>query len=169
MKLGALLRRDREGSGLTVNQTAEVLEITPARYRQLEDGSVLPDWDTYDRICRLFGWPRIDPAHLSSPETTIAEVWSGAYEQIVTSPIPFDEDADVRSYLAALGPFALAELRGVLEDPAYRLRVLRALVARPASRDLATLTAMADTDKIVRLRLLRAIRDLDPSWFRANN
>lgn len=161
MKLGALLKRDREGSGFTVNQTAEVLEITPARYRQLEDGSVLPDWDTYDRICRLFGWPRIDPAHQSSPETTtIAEVWSGAYEQIVTSPIPFDEDADVRSHLAALGPSALAGLRGVLEDPAYRLKVLRGLVARPASRDLATLIAMADTDEVVRLPLLRAVRNV---------
>ena len=32
--------------------------------------------------------------------------------------------------------------------------------ARPASADLATLIAMADTDEIVRLRLLRAIRDL---------
>ena len=160
MKLGALLKRDREGSGFSVNQTAEELEITPARYRQLEDGSVLPDWDTYERICRLFGWPRIDPAHLSSPETTIAEIWSGAYEQIVTSPIPFDEDADVRAHLSALGPAALAELRGVLEDPTYRLKVLRALVARPESADLATLTAMADTDEVVRLRLLRAIRDL---------
>jgi hypothetical protein len=37
---------------------------------------------------------------------------------------------------------------------------LRALTARPASADLATLIAMADTDEVVRLRLLRAIRDL---------
>jgi hypothetical protein len=32
--------------------------------------------------------------------------------------------------------------------------------ARPASADLATLIAMADTEEVVRLRLLRAIRDL---------
>jgi hypothetical protein len=30
----------------------------------------------------------------------------------------------------------------------------------PAYADLATLIAMADTDEVVRLRLLRAIRDL---------
>jgi hypothetical protein len=36
----------------------------------------------------------------------------------------------------------------------------RALTARPAYADLATLIAMADTDEVVRLRLLRAIRDL---------
>ena len=74
---------------------------------------------------------------------------------------PFDEDADVRSHLAALGPAALAELRGVLEAPSTdRTEILRALTARPASADLATLIAMADTDEVVRLRLLRAIRDL---------
>ena len=73
----------------------------------------------------------------------------------------FDEDADIRSHLAALGPAALAELRRILEAPsAYRTAVLRALTARPASADLATLIAMADTHEVVRLRLLRAIRDL---------
>ncbi len=41
-----------------------------------------------------------------------------------------------------------------------RTEILRALAARPASADLATLIAMADTDEVVRLRLLRAIRDL---------
>jgi hypothetical protein len=34
------------------------------------------------------------------------------------------------------------------------------LTARPASADLATLIATADTDEVIRLRLLRAIRDL---------
>jgi hypothetical protein len=71
---------------------------------------------------------------------------------------PLDEDANVRSHLAALGPAALAELRRILEAP-DRTGVLRALLARPSSQDLATLIAMADTDEVVRLRL-RAIRDL---------
>jgi hypothetical protein len=70
-----------------------------------------------------------------------------------------DEAADVRAHLAVLGPAALAELRRVLEAP-DRTPVLRALTARPTAADLATLVAMADTDEVVRLRLLRAIRDL---------
>jgi hypothetical protein len=74
---------------------------------------------------------------------------------------PFDEDADFRSHLAALGPAALADLRRILVAPSTdRTAVLRALTARPASADLATLIAMADTDEVVRLRLLRAIRGL---------
>lgn len=72
---------------------------------------------------------------------------------------PFDEDADIRSHLAALGPAALGELRAILER-SDRTPVLRFLMAPPASADLATLIAMADTDEVVRLRLLRAIRDL---------
>ena len=73
---------------------------------------------------------------------------------------PFDEDADIREHLAALGPAALAELRRILEqkDSTYQTAVLRALSGRPTNADLATLIAMADTDEVVRLRLLRAIR-----------
>ena len=77
---------------------------------------------------------------------------------------PFDEDADIRSHLAAQGPAALAELSGILEAPSPdRTEILRALTARPTSADLATLIAMADTDEVVRLRLLRAIRNLGHS------
>ena len=42
----------------------------------------------------------------------------------------------------------------------YELAVLP-LTARPASADLATLPAMADTDEVVRLRLLRVMLDLE--------
>jgi hypothetical protein len=43
-------------------------------------------------------------------------------------------------------PPALAELRGILEAPAFRrTEILRALTARPAAADLATLIAMTDT------------------------
>jgi hypothetical protein len=38
--------------------------------------------------------------------------------------------------------------------------MLRQMVGRPELADLAQLIAMADTDEVVRLRLLRAIRDV---------
>ena len=76
-------------------------------------------------------------------------------------PDIFDEDASLRRNLAALGPDALRELRTILEAPQpYRDELLRAMLARPGLHDLATLIAMADSDKVVRLRLLRALRDL---------
>jgi hypothetical protein len=71
-----------------------------------------------------------------------------------------DEDADLRANLAALGPGALADLQRVLEGSGdYRHAVLLSLMAKPAHADLATLIAMADTDEVMWLRLLRAIRD----------
>jgi hypothetical protein len=74
---------------------------------------------------------------------------------------PFDEDADLRSSLTALGPDALSQLQDVLTWPEpSRDALLRSLVARPGTQALAQLIAIADTDKVARLRLLRAIRDL---------
>lgn len=82
--------------------------------------------------------------------------WIGSYRlAIMGEATVFDEDADVRSHLAPLGPAALAERRRILEGPPTdRTEILRALTGRPASADLATLIAMADTDEVVRLRLL---------------
>ena len=74
---------------------------------------------------------------------------------------PFDEDAGLRSGLDALGPAALSELRDVLtwaQPP--RDALLRSLVGRPRAEPIAQLIAIADTDEVARLRLLRAIRDI---------
>ena len=65
------------------------------------------------------------------------------------------------SGIASLGPGAVADLKRVLEAPqTYRDALLRQFIARPQLADLATLIAMANTDEGVRLRLLRAIRDV---------
>ena len=72
-----------------------------------------------------------------------------------------DEDAHLRSSLAALGPAALRELGDVLRwPPPRRDALLRRLVGYPRVEPIAQLIAIADTDEVARLRLLRAIRDL---------
>ena len=76
-------------------------------------------------------------------------------------PPLIDEDAGLRSKLGALGPAALRQLRDVLTWPQPRRdALLRALVGRRGTEPVAQLIAIADTDKVARLRLLRAIRDL---------
>jgi hypothetical protein len=73
-----------------------------------------------------------------------------------------DEDAALRSDLAAFSSGARRELRDVLNWPESRRdALLRRLVARPDAQPLAQLIAIASTDSVVRLRLLRAIRDLE--------
>jgi hypothetical protein len=79
-------------------------------------------------------------------------------------PDPFDEDRELRRHLAALGPAALRELQDVLTWPHERRdALLRSWVCRPDLADLAQLIAMANTDEVIRLRLLRGIRDVDAS------
>jgi hypothetical protein len=76
-------------------------------------------------------------------------------------PELIDEDTSLRDNLAQLGMPALRELKMVLDAPqTYRDAVAKALFARPAAAHLARLLAMADTDRIVMLRLRRALRDL---------
>jgi hypothetical protein len=74
--------------------------------------------------------------------------------------VDLDEDAGLRTDLSALGPDGLRSLRRVLEAPQDQQdEVLRRLMTANA-RDMGQLIAMGATDTVVRLRLLRAIRDL---------
>lgn len=130
------LAEARSRANRSVEQAAQLIGVSIAEYRAFEAGQRWPTDEEWDRI---------------SEATGISRTFDLAD--------PFDEDADIRSHLAALGPAALGERRAILER-SDRTPVLRFLMAPPASADLATLIAMADTDEVVRLRLLRAIRDL---------
>jgi len=71
-----------------------------------------------------------------------------------------DEDWELRRSLAACDPAWVGELAYVLNaSPHDRADLRRVVAARPNLTDLAELLAAADEDEVVRLRLLRAIRD----------
>jgi hypothetical protein len=71
-----------------------------------------------------------------------------------------DEDEVLVWAFGKLGEPAVQELHGLLTGPPERMdRVLRQLVGLPQYSDLAQFLAIAATDKVARLRLLRAIRD----------
>jgi predicted transcriptional regulator len=53
-----MLEADRRRNGFTLGQVAWRLGITKAECRALEAGDAFPDFDTWDRICELFGWPQ---------------------------------------------------------------------------------------------------------------
>jgi transcriptional regulator with XRE-family HTH domain len=53
-----MLERDRKRSGFSVGQLAWRLGVSPSDYRELEAGERWPRFETYDRICQLFGWPQ---------------------------------------------------------------------------------------------------------------
>jgi DNA-binding XRE family transcriptional regulator len=53
-----MLRKERERLALSSHDAARRLGVSRRHYRDLEDGNAWPDWTTYDRIERLFGWPQ---------------------------------------------------------------------------------------------------------------
>jgi transcriptional regulator with XRE-family HTH domain len=55
---GDLMRWDHERAGLTAEQAARRLGVSPVLYLKLEAGHRWPSWETYDRIAETFGWPQ---------------------------------------------------------------------------------------------------------------
>jgi hypothetical protein len=53
-----LLRRDREREGLRVCRAAWLVGVSVREYRQINSGVHWPDVETWDRICKLYGWPQ---------------------------------------------------------------------------------------------------------------
>jgi transcriptional regulator with XRE-family HTH domain len=56
--LPGMLEHDRKQAGWSVGRAAWELGIGIREYRELEAGTSFPDWETLDRLCKLFGWPR---------------------------------------------------------------------------------------------------------------
>ncbi len=56
--LPKLLEQDRKQAGWSEGQAAWRLGVSPREYRELEAGTRSPTFETWDRICKLFGWPQ---------------------------------------------------------------------------------------------------------------
>ena len=74
-----------------------------------------------------------------------------------------DDDQKLREGLAVLPAEVRTDLERVLNwPPAKRDRLVQQMTARPDLEHVATLVAIASTDEIIRLRLLRALRAVAP-------
>ena len=49
---------NRKQAGWSVGQAAGRLGVSVREYRELEAGRLSPTFETWDRICKLYGWPR---------------------------------------------------------------------------------------------------------------
>jgi DNA-binding XRE family transcriptional regulator len=52
-----MLEDDRKRAGWSVGQAAWRLGVSVREYRKIEAGESWPNWETFHRICVLFGWP----------------------------------------------------------------------------------------------------------------
>jgi hypothetical protein len=53
-----MIRRDRERWGMREAEAAWRFGVTVREYRELEAGTRWPTFDTFDRVCKLYGWPQ---------------------------------------------------------------------------------------------------------------
>jgi hypothetical protein len=54
----SMMQRDRRREGLRVCRTAWLVGVTVREYREMEAGDRVPDFEVWDRLCGLYGWPR---------------------------------------------------------------------------------------------------------------
>ena len=54
----AMMERDRKREGLRVCRAAWLIGVSVREYRELEAGERFPDFDTWRRLCELYGWPQ---------------------------------------------------------------------------------------------------------------
>lgn len=53
-----MLQEDRRWRGSTVGQVAYRIGVSSREYLALEAGTAWPSFDTWDAICKLYGWPQ---------------------------------------------------------------------------------------------------------------
>jgi DNA-binding XRE family transcriptional regulator len=53
-----LLAEDRKQAGWSIGRAAWRLGVSVRDYREIEDGERSPAWETFDPICKMFGWQR---------------------------------------------------------------------------------------------------------------
>ena len=51
-----MLDHDRKQAGWSVGQAARRIGVSVREYRKIEAGERTPSFETWDRICKLFGW-----------------------------------------------------------------------------------------------------------------
>ena len=53
--LHTMLEHDRKQAGWSVGQAARGLGVSVREYQEIEAGERLPNWETFDLICKLYG------------------------------------------------------------------------------------------------------------------
>ena len=51
-----MLEHDRKQAGWSVEQAARRLGVSVPEYQAIEVGDRAPAWETWDRICKVYGW-----------------------------------------------------------------------------------------------------------------
>jgi len=53
-----MMQCDQKRGGLRICRAAWLVGVSVREYRELEAGERWPCFETWDRICKLYGWPQ---------------------------------------------------------------------------------------------------------------
>jgi hypothetical protein len=53
-----MMQKGRKREGLRECRAAWLMGVTVREYRELEAGERTPTFETWDRMCKLYGWPQ---------------------------------------------------------------------------------------------------------------
>jgi transcriptional regulator with XRE-family HTH domain len=74
-----MLAEDRKRAGWSVEQAARRLGVTAVIYQEIEAGRRSPAGETWDRICKAFGWAQtFARATVVEPSSTGVNVRGGS-------------------------------------------------------------------------------------------
>ena len=106
-----MLKDDRTRAGWSVARTAYELGVSILHaYRELEAGERTPTFETWDRICKTFGWPQMfasAPGEGVHPRASVAVVDAGTSNQrvvAITAPKHIRARATVEQIAPAIAP-----------------------------------------------------------------
>ena len=54
----SMMQRGRQREGLRECRAAWLLGVIVREYREMEAGDRVPEFDVWDRLCELYGWPQ---------------------------------------------------------------------------------------------------------------
>ncbi|WP_033342925.1 helix-turn-helix domain-containing protein [Catenuloplanes japonicus] len=114
-QLGGLLRRRREALGLSAQEVAERLLVSPAKISRLETGQRAPQQRDIRDLCDLYGIS--DPAERDALMSLVAEARKLGWWQEMD--LPTSAYVDLEGAATQLGNWETALVPGLLQTPAY--------------------------------------------------
>lgn len=114
-QLGALLRHRREALGLSAQEVAERLLVSPAKISRLENGQRAPQQRDVRDLCDLYGIS--DPAERDALMSLVSEARKLGWWQELD--LPTSAYVDLEGAATQLGNWETALVPGLLQTPEY--------------------------------------------------
>jgi transcriptional regulator with XRE-family HTH domain len=144
-RLGAELRRLREGAGMTLEQAANALECSMSKISRLETGKGLPKQRDVRDLARLYGKEAersLERLLRLAREGARAGWWQEYTRLLAPEPFVFDgadRYAALESDASAIMSFDVSAFHGLLQAPEYAQAIVEEMLPQHSRSEIARL------------------------------